>query len=141
MPGDRHREVDLEAVARRLLSERLSRLQTASNRSSSPVETERDPNLNQDVKSQAETEAKAREMEVDHKEKDYGLKKWLFCWVLGVVTAQLVAAAILVICVGLDKLKLSDGVIIAFLTGTTIEVLGLAFIVARHLFPTGKDGD
>lgn len=76
-----------------------------------------------------------------HAKQDYGLKKWLFWWVLAVVSIQLLFAMDLVVRVGEEQYKLSDGVIIAFLTGTTIEVLGLAFIVARHLFPTGKDED
>lgn len=40
-----------------------------------------------------------------------------------------------------NHFKLSDGVLIAFITSTTVSVLGLFVIVARWLFPSANDKD
>ena len=46
---------------------------------------------------------------------------------------------VILLCCGLRWLELSDSVLIAIMTGTTIDILGLMVIVANYLFPkSGK---
>lgn len=57
---------------------------------------------------------------------------WLVCcWLAGMF--------VILLCCGLRWLELSDSVLIAIMTGTTIDILGLMVIVANYLFPkSGK---
>lgn len=59
---------------------------------------------------------------------------WLVCaWLVGVVIAIFLS--------GLNAFgfKLSDNVLIAFITSTTVTVVGLFAVVAKWMFPNSKD--
>ena len=52
----------------------------------------------------------------------------LVCW-------WLVGIFVVILCSGFKWIVLSDSVLIAIMTGTTIDILGLMVIVANYLFP------
>ena len=60
----------------------------------------------------------------------FGLARW---WILGVL-AMVVASGIASL-----NFKLSDGVLIAFITSTTVSVLGLFGIAAKWLYPASPE--
>lgn len=70
----------------------------------------------------------------DTKERRRYAKK-VFCylqiWTIGV--------GMVVILAGLGYMKLSDNVLIAIISGSTIKIIGLFAIVVRNLFPGQKD--
>lgn len=49
----------------------------------------------------------------------------------------LLAVLAIVVCCGFNLFMLSDAVLIALITTTTVSVLGILAIVVRYLFPTG----
>lgn len=59
-------------------------------------------------------------------------------WVMWIVPLWLIGTFILMICAGLGWMTFSDAAIVALLTTTTANVLGLAHIVLKGLFPEGK---
>lgn len=76
--------------------------------------------------------ARAKEMHTERK--DYTNRLfWLIVWWLVAVVL------FMFLCGACDGFLLSDKVLIAFITSTTISVLGLFVIVAKWLFPAGAD--
>lgn len=66
--------------------------------------------------------------------KDTILRKSLAVWVKWTVSLWLLGVFVIILVNSFRKLNLSDGVLIALLTTTTINILGLAAIVLRGLF-------
>lgn len=70
-------------------------------------------------------------------------------WAVRLTCSYLVTVALIVICNAMKisisiegqehTLSLSDGVIITLLSTTTVNVLGLAVIMMKGMFPTGKE--
>lgn len=67
---------------------------------------------------------------------DTRFRKHLAKWVMYIVPIWLALVIIIVILQGiLQSFKLSDSVLITLLATTTVNVLGLAFIVLKGIFP------
>lgn len=63
------------------------------------------------------------------------LQKRVARWVMWVVSVWLFFIAVLLVCVGNSHLNYSDGVLIALLATTTANIIGLAYFMAKGLFP------
>jgi hypothetical protein len=70
-------------------------------------------------------------------ESDIKLKQGICFWVKRVVSIYLVFIAGIICCVLYNK-GLSDSVLIALLTTTTINILGLPLMIIVSLFPNKK---
>lgn len=60
-------------------------------------------------------------------------------WVMWIVPSWLLGVLLLVILCGLQFMTLSDQVLVALLATTTANILGLAYIVLKGMFPQGKE--
>lgn len=60
-------------------------------------------------------------------------------WVMIVVSQWLFIVICLVILVGLKSLKLNDSVIITLLGTTTVNIIGLPFVLLKGLYPQDKE--
>lgn len=63
------------------------------------------------------------------------LQKRVARWVMKVVSLWLFFIAVLLVFVGMSWLNYSDGVLIALLATTTANIIGLAYFMAKGLFP------
>ena len=61
-------------------------------------------------------------------------------WVMIVVSQWLFVVICLVILVGLNSLELNDSVIITLLGTTTVNIIGLPFVLLKGLYPQDKEG-
>lgn len=66
---------------------------------------------------------------------DTKFRKHLAWWVMGIVPVWLATVLVLLFLQGFSGFTLSDSVLVALLATTTVNVLGLAFIVLRGIFP------
>lgn len=84
----------------------------------------------------AEREARSATLKLRAREQDVGLKR-LLAWVAisAVILQLLVADAFLAYYVLWDTTNPSDTVLIAWLSASVVEVIGIVAIVARNLFP------
>jgi hypothetical protein len=64
-------------------------------------------------------------------------RKWLAVWATLIVTSWLIA--VILILVNKDKFHLSDTVLVALLATTTLNVLGLSYIVLKGHFKGDSD--
>lgn len=69
------------------------------------------------------------------KKQDREQRKWFSAWIFGVVCIYLLIVLVLLYFTGFSLTRLSDTVLVALLTTTTANVIGLLVIVARYLFP------
>lgn len=82
---------------------------------------------------------RAAKADNDSKETDLGLKKGICFWVKCVVSIYLAFIAVVVANIVFWKEGgLSDAVLIALLTTTTINILGLPLMIILSLFPNKK---
>jgi len=93
----------------------------------------------QDVAARASEEIRGKQIDNDIKEQDKSERKLYANLSFTIVTMWLVFVLIIFIAIGKGFLKYSDNVVIAFLTTTTIEVIGIYLIVANYLFPLKKN--
>ena len=75
------------------------------------------------------------EVEIDSKKQEQRLQKWFAYWAVGLVSLWLVFIVAVVFSVGMSWLNYSDGVLIALLATTTANIIGLAYFMAKGLFP------
>lgn len=66
---------------------------------------------------------------------DTHFRRWLSIWVMVIVPCWLLLVMILMYFTGFGLTSFSDTSIVALLSTTTVNVLGLAFIVLRGMFP------
>jgi hypothetical protein len=66
------------------------------------------------------------------------LKAALGPQVFDLVKTWLAFIALMVFFTGCGAIKLSDNVVIALLTTTTVNILGLLYVVLRHFFPNRR---
>ncbi len=83
-------------------------------------------------------ELRRHKIENDISENELELKKGIYFWVKWVVTIYLSFVAIVIISLFTGFGSLSDNVIIALLTTTTINILGLPYMIIKSLFPAKK---
>lgn len=62
-------------------------------------------------------------------------------WVMWIVSLWLAAVIIVLVCAGLEWVTLSNRVLIALLTTTTVNILGLPLVVLRGLYPKEEEID
>lgn len=62
-------------------------------------------------------------------------------WVMWIVSLWLTAVIVVLVCAGLEWVTLSNQVLIALLTTTTVNILGLPLVVLRGLYPKEEEID
>lgn len=62
-------------------------------------------------------------------------------WVMWIVSLWLAAVIVVLVCAGLEWITLSNRVLIALLTTTTVNILGLPLVVLRGLYPKEEEID
>ena len=67
------------------------------------------------------------------------LKKGICVWVKWVVSVYLIFIAYILLLLVLDEGKLESSVVIALLTTTTINILGLPYMIIKSLFPEKRN--
>lgn len=67
------------------------------------------------------------------------LKKGICAWVKWVVSVYLIFIACILLLLVLNEGKLESSVVIALLTTTTINILGLPYMIIKSLFPEKKN--
>lgn len=76
-----------------------------------------------------------KELENNSLETNIALKKGICSWVKVVVSIYLFFVASILLSITVGGYYLSDNVAIALLTTTTINILGLPYIIIKSLFP------
>lgn len=103
-------------------------------------------NSDDDVKGRAkeevavEEEGRSKRIDNDAKEQDKGQRKIYAALIFIIMTIWLIFVLVIFVLIGNGYLFYSDNVVIAFLTTTTVNVIGIFLIVARYLFPDRKSG-
>lgn len=69
---------------------------------------------------------------------DTRFRKYLAVWVMWIVPCWLVLVIAILFFCGFQKMSLDSKVLIALLATTTVNVLGLAYIVLKGIFPEEK---
>ena len=92
------------------------------------------------VPTESEYDRDKHNKEVQRKryEQDTQERKLLSHWVMVVVTAWLGIVIVALIINGIGIIKISDTVACVLLGTTTLNILGLAYIVLKGLFPESK---
>ena len=70
---------------------------------------------------------------------DTEFRHHLSVWVMWIVPVWMILVLLLVYLTGKGKTELSDTTMVALLSTTTVNVLGLAYIVLKGIFPESKD--
>lgn len=86
----------------------------------------------------AEQELKKRQIEISIREKEITLTREVWLWVKWVVSIYLFVACSVVLCVAFCNKGLSNSVLIALLTTTTVNILVLPRIIVSSLFSNNK---
>ena len=81
------------------------------------------------------------EQEKERFKQDTKFRKHFSNWVMWIVPIWLLLTMMLMIFTGFGLTSFSDGAIVALLTTTTANVLGLAHIVLKGMFPEGNIKD
>lgn len=111
-------------------TEEVDRIATSLSESGTAIEPAR---------SQAEADEAARHFQrIRDKDLDIELKKRVAYWALGAASI-VVASSIIAFFLYLNTKRgdIAPEVMIAWLSATVVEVLGIVAIIARYLFPTG----
>lgn len=66
-------------------------------------------------------------------------RKYFSLWVMLIVPVWLTAVFVLVVLCGFGKCSLSNSVLNTLLATTTANILGLAYIVLKGMFPQGQE--
>jgi hypothetical protein len=75
----------------------------------------------------------------DITQQELDLKKGICAWVKWVVSVYLIFIAYILLLLVLNEGKLESSVVIALLTTTTINILGLPYMIIKSLFPEKKN--
>lgn len=79
---------------------------------------------------------RTQNLKLDQRQQDMGLRKALAYWAVFFVCVQLLAANVFFgIYLGHNAVKPDTAVMIAWLTSTVVEVIGILWVIARSLFP------
>lgn len=70
---------------------------------------------------------------------DTRFRRYLANWVMVIVPAWLFCVILILILCGCSVISMEKEVIITLLATTTVNVLGLAYIVLKGIFPESKD--
>ena len=82
---------------------------------------------------------RAKELLNEITESELKLKKGICVWVKWVVSIYLIFIAYILLLLVLNEGKLESSVVIALLTTTTINILGLPYMIIKSLFPEKKN--
>lgn len=69
---------------------------------------------------------------------DTRFRKYLAVWVMWIVPCWLILVIVILFLCGLQVISLNSKVLITLLATTTVNVLGLAYIVLKGIFPEEK---
>lgn len=83
-------------------------------------------------------QAKIKALEAERYSSDTKDRKWLAIWAVVVVSSWLIAVIIILVLNKSCEINLSDNVLITLLGTTTLNVLGLSFIVLKGHFNSTK---
>ena len=75
----------------------------------------------------------------DISQQELELKKGICAWVKWIVSVYLFFIAYILLLLVLNEGKLESSVVIALLTTTTINILGLPYLIIKSLFPEKKN--
>lgn len=75
----------------------------------------------------------------DISKQELELKKGICVWVIRIVSVYLFFIAYILLLLVLNEGKLESSVVIALLTTTTINILGLPYLIIKSLFPEKKN--
>jgi hypothetical protein len=82
---------------------------------------------------------RAKELLNEITESELKLKKGICVWVKWVVSIYLIFIACILLLLVLSEGKLESSVVIALLSTTTINILGLPYMIIKSLFPEKKN--
>jgi len=82
---------------------------------------------------------RAKELLNEITESELKLKKGICVWVKWVVSIYLIFIAYILLLLVLNEGKLESSVVIALLTTTTINILGLPYMIIKSLFPEKRN--
>lgn len=135
--GDEPRGVPAPAPTSVPISSRLHRWRTMGIESlrSQPANSQNPVETEEHVKSLQQ--AQVRQLDQEHKQ-----RAWFFWFAVVVVTLTLAGNfAVFAFYIRSEWRHISDTVMVTWIGATVVEVLGIAFIIATHLFPRGdKNG-
>lgn len=80
-----------------------------------------------------------REQRKNRFSQDTRYRRYLANWVMFIVPTWLVCVVAIVVLCGFSVIRLGNEVIITLLATTTLNVLGLAYIVLKGIYPESKD--
>ena len=75
----------------------------------------------------------------DISQQELEIKKGICVWVIRIVSVYLFFIAYILLLLVLNEGKLESSVVIALLTTTTINILGLPYMIIKSLFPEKKN--
>ena len=79
------------------------------------------------------------QLKIDISKQELELKKGICVWVIRIVSVYLFFIAYILLLLVLNEGKLESSVVIALLTTTTINILGLPYMIIKSLFPEKKN--
>ena len=79
------------------------------------------------------------QLKIDISKQELELKKGICVWVIRIVSVYLFFIAYILLLLVLNEGKLESSVVIALLTTTTINSLGLPYLIIKSLFPEKKN--
>lgn len=79
-----------------------------------------------------------RQQKKERFSQDTRFRKHLANWVMTIVPCWLLSVIVILLFQGFDLISLPDEVVITLLATTTVNVLGLAYIVLKGIFPESK---
>ena len=79
------------------------------------------------------------QLKIDISKQELELKKGICVWVIRIVSVYLFFIAYILLLLVLNEGKLESSVVIALLTTTTINILGLPYLIIKSLFPEKKN--
>ena len=79
------------------------------------------------------------QLKIDISKQELELKKGICVWVIRIVSVYLFFIAYILLHLVLNEGKLESSVVIALLTTTTINILGLPYMIIKSLFPEKKN--
>jgi hypothetical protein len=99
---------------------------------------ERDEDLREKTLKNDTTQQELK-LKKDISQQELELKKGICAWVKWIVSVYLIFIAYILLLLVLNEGKLESSVVIALLTTTTINILGLPYMIIKSLFPEKKN--
>lgn len=92
-----------------------------------------------ELASDQEFDRRSKRAQAERAEQDNDHRKTFVKWVIRAVTGTLaVSVALMVLYVISEWGHIAPQVMVAWFSATVVQTLGLAYVIARYLFPAGK---